>query len=248
MIFGRNDKTENARKLKTAVANYAVAELAKLPLEDMRIGFGSGSTLEIFIGCLKPLAGRIRLPAAGSSDATAAALKKMDIIAEDTNSIRGIDLYIDGADKIDTHFRMIKGGGGALTGEKILAWQAREFWCLADHSKQTDILGDFPVAVEVVQNARSLVARELTKMGGSPEYRQGFVTDHGNPILDVYNLDLGNPAAMEEKINNLPGAVCNGIFAKTPATRLLCACPPQGDGRPLIRDLLPASPLPSEQP
>ena len=158
-----------------------------------------------------------------SSKRSAELLDHHGIAHEDTNMINGIDIYIDGADEIDGALRMIKGGGGALTGEKILACQSREFWCMVDEGKRVDVLGEFPVAVEVVQDARSMVARAIVKLGGNPEYRQGFVSDHGNPILDVYGLDLTEPLKMEKTLNDLPGLVCNGIFAANPATRLFCA-------------------------
>ena len=206
-----------------------------MPLEDMQLGIGSGSTIMALIEELKNVAGRIRRPVASSSKATTSLLKARGIDCEDNNSLNGIDLYLDGADAIDPHMRMLKGGGGALTGEKILAWQARAFWCLVDDRKLVEMLGDQPVAVEMVQDARSLVARELVKLGGRPEYRHGCASDHGNPIVDVYDLDLSDPAAMEGTINNLPGVICNGIFARTPATRLLCAYIKE-DGGPSVRD------------
>lgn len=228
-------KPRDDEALKHLVAEHAVQILSAMPLEDMQLGIGSGSTIACFISALGKAAGRIRRPVASSSKATTSLLTKQGIDCEDNNSINALDLYLDGADEIDPHMRMLKGGGGALTGEKILAWQARSFWCLIDDSKTVDLLGSRAVAVEMVHDARSLVARALVKLGGRPEYRHGFVSDHGNPIVDVYDLDLSDPAAMEEKINNLPGVVCNGIFARTPATRLLCAYAKE-DGGFAVRD------------
>ena len=204
----------------------AVAEaLKKLPLDDMVLGIGTGSTLNIFIQTMPDeIKRRIRKPVAVSSIASQEMLAAHSIDYEaDTNMINGIDLYIDGADEVDEHGRMIKGGGGALTGEKILASQSKDFWCLVDQSKLVPVLGNFPVAVEVTNMARSLVSREILKLGGSPEYREGFVSDHSNPIVDVYGLDLTEPLQVEEKINNLPGVVANGIFARDRASKIFVA-------------------------
>lgn len=208
-------------ELKREAAAAVLAELKKENLDSLQLGIGTGSTVNLLIALLAEVKHLLR-PVAVSSKRSAEQLKRYGIASEDTNMINGIDIYLDGADEIDGSLRMIKGGGGALTGEKILAHQSKQFWCLVDPSKKVDLLGEFPVAVEVVQQARSLVARELVRAGGNPEYRKGFVSDHNNPILDVYGLDLTDPIKMEELINNLPGVVANGIFARNPATRLFC--------------------------
>lgn len=223
-MFGNNNKTDQDA-LKQATAELAVAELLKLPLEDMVLGIGTGSTVNKLIAAIPTeVKQRLCKPAAVSSKASQALLDEQGIPYEsDTNMINGIDLYLDGADEVDEYGRMIKGGGGALTGEKILASQSKDFWCLVDESKVVDLLGAFPVAVEVTEMARSLVAREILKLGGNPEYRAGFVSDHGNPILDVHNLDLTEPAKVEEALNNLPGVLANGIFARHRATKIFYA-------------------------
>ena len=212
----------NINEMKKRAAESAFAALKQESFESIQLGIGTGSTVNLFIELLKDIKHRIKAVAA-SSNQSRTSLKSHGIPYEETNMINGIDIYIDGADEIDEAMRMIKGGGGALTGEKILACQSRQFWCIADESKKVDILGTFPVAVEVVLDARSMVARNIMKLGGNPEYRQGFISDYGNPILDVYNLNLTEPVRMEQRLNNEPGVVCNGIFAVHPATRLFCA-------------------------
>ena len=207
--------------LKKRAAEEAFAALKQEDTLGLQLGIGTGSTVNLLIKLLEQLKNQLR-PVAVSSKQSAELLTKYGIAWEDGNMINGIDIYLDGADEIDGSMRMIKGGGGALTGEKILAHQSYQFWCIADPRKKVDVLGEFPVAVEVVRNARSLVARELVKIGGNPEYRQGFISDHDNPIVDVYGLDLTDPLKVETLINNLPGVVANGIFARNPATRLFC--------------------------
>jgi ribose 5-phosphate isomerase A len=150
-------------------------------------------------------------------------LKALSIPLLDLNSISEIPLYVDGADEINSFKQMIKGGGGALTREKIIASASKKFICIVDQSKQVDILGKFPVAVEVIPMARSYVAREIVKLGGDPVYRLGFTTDNGNVILDVHNLKILNPLELERKINNIAGVVENGIFAMRPADLVLIA-------------------------
>jgi len=208
-------------ELKKEAAILVLAALKEENLDSLQLGIGTGSTVNFLIEKLTEIKHLLR-PVAVSSKQSTKQLDRHGIAWEDTNMINGIDIYLDGADEIDSSLRMIKGGGGALTGEKILAHQSKQFWCFVDPSKKVDLLGEFPVAVEVVQKARSLVGRELVKLGGNPEYRQGFVSDHNNPILDVYGLDLTDPLKMEELINNLPGVVANGIFTRNPATRLFC--------------------------
>lgn len=188
----------------------------------MVLGVGTGSTVNYFIEGLKSVKGKIE-GAVASSKATADKLKALSIPLLDLNSVNELALYVDGADEINSAKQMIKGGGGALTREKIIAAVAKKFVCIVDQTKQVDLLGTFPVAIEVIPMARSYVAREMVKLGGEPVYRQGFTTDNGNVILDVYNLKILNPIALEKDINNITGVVANGIFAVRPADVLLLA-------------------------
>ncbi|MBB09747.1 MULTISPECIES: ribose-5-phosphate isomerase RpiA [unclassified Alcanivorax] len=184
------------------------------------IGVGTGSTANFFIDGLASIKDRIK-GAVASSDATAERLKGHGIPVLSLNDVDSLPVYVDGADEVNGHREMIKGGGGALTREKIVAAVARQFVCIVDGSKQVKRLGRFPLPVEVIPMARSHVARKLVALGGQPEYREGFVTDNGNIILDVHNLDILNPIEMEEKINNIVGVVTNGLFAKRPADVVL---------------------------
>ncbi|MGB1923117.1 ribose-5-phosphate isomerase RpiA [Alcanivorax sp.] len=184
------------------------------------IGVGTGSTANFFIDGLASIKDRIK-GAVASSDATAERLKGHGIPVLSLNDVDSLPVYVDGADEVNRHREMIKGGGGALTREKIVAAVARQFVCIVDGSKQVKRLGRFPLPVEVIPMARSHVARKLVALGGQPEYREGFVTDNGNIILDVHNLDILNPIEMEEKINNIVGVVTNGLFAKRPADVVL---------------------------
>lgn len=186
------------------------------------IGVGSGSTVNHFIDALKSVKGKIEA-AVASSVVTERKLKELSIPVVDLNSAGELSIYIDGADEINPYKQMIKGGGGALTREKIIAAASKKFICIVDKSKQVDLLGQFPVAVEVIPMARSYVARQIVKLGGDPEYRQGFVTDNGNVILDVHNLKILNPIELEDKLNNITGVVMNGIFAKRCADVVLVA-------------------------
>ena len=189
---------------------------------DSVIGVGTGSTVNCFIDSL--ISSGIRIEAAvSSSEATTRLLKAGGIEVVDLNQTGGLDVYIDGADEFDAHRRLIKGGGGALTREKIVAAASRKFVCIADLSKQVSVLGAFPLPLEVIPLARSLVARKMVALGGQPEWREGFVTDNGNWILDVHNLDLVDPVDMEKTINNLPGVVTCGLFAIRPADLVLIA-------------------------
>ena len=189
---------------------------------DSVIGVGTGSTVNCFIESL--ISSGIRIEAAvSSSEATTRLLKAGGIEVMDLNQTGGLDVYIDGADEFDAHRRLIKGGGGALTREKIVAAASRKFVCIADLSKQVSVLGAFPLPLEVIPLARSLVARKMVALGGQPEWREGFVTDNGNWILDVHNLDLVDPVDMEKTINNLPGVVTCGLFAIRPADLVLIA-------------------------
>lgn len=205
---------QQAAKEKAAKAALSYIE------EGMVIGVGSGSTVECFIDCLKPIKQKIEA-AVASSKASAQKLKSIGIPLLDLNSASDLPLYIDGADEIDASKQMIKGGGGALTQEKIIANVAKRFICIADESKFVDLLGEFPIAIEVIPMARSYVARKIVQLGGDPVYREGFVTDNGNVILDVYNMKLLNPADQETKLKNIVGVVENGIFAHRRADLLL---------------------------
>lgn len=186
----------------------------------MVIGVGTGSTVNYFIEALKSVKGKIDAAVASSVE-TEKRLKALSIPVVDLNSAGELPIYVDGADEINPAKQMIKGGGGALTREKIIAAVAKKFICIADSSKQVDLLGRFPVPIEVIPMARSYVARQLVKLGGDPIYREGFVTDNGNVILDVHNLKILNPIEWEEKLNNIVGIVTNGIFARRAADILL---------------------------
>ena len=188
------------------------------------IGVGTGSTANHFIDALAKIKHKID-GAVASSDATAQRLKSHGIAVFDLNSVGEIPVYVDGADEITEHMHMIKGGGGALTREKIVAACARKFVCIADDSKLVDRLGKFPLPVEVIPMARSYVARELVRLGGQPKLREGFTTDNGNVILDVHNLDIMNPVELETAINQITGVVTNGLFARRPADVCLMGTP-----------------------
>ena len=184
------------------------------------IGVGTGSTANHFIDALAEIKGRIE-GAVASSKATEERLRAHGIPVLDLNEVGELPLYVDGADEANRHLQLVKGGGGALTREKIVAAASRRFVCIADESKLVDVLGAFPLPVEVIPMARSLVARRLTAMGGQPVLREGFVTDNGNQILDVRNFRIMEPAKMESEINDIPGVVTVGIFALRPADLLL---------------------------
>jgi len=199
------------------------AEAAMAYLDDASIvGVGTGSTVNHFIDALGKIKGRLE-GAVSSSEASSQRLKALGIPVLDLNSAGEISVYVDGADEANRHLQLIKGGGGALTREKIVAAASKRFVCIADDSKLKDVLGAFPLPVEVIPMARSYVARQLVKMGGQPEWRQGFVTDNGNHILDVHNLTILDPPKMEADIGALTGVVCVGLFAKRPADVLLIA-------------------------
>lgn len=186
------------------------------------IGVGTGSTVNHFIDLLADQRHRIE-GAVSSSDASTERLKKIGIEVLTLNDAGPISIYVDGADESDSHLRLIKGGGGALTREKIIAAASDQFVCIVDQTKQVDVLGRFPLPVEVIPMARSHVARELVRLGGDPEWRENFVTDNGNPILDVHNLRITDPVAMEQQINQIAGVVTVGLFALRPADVLLVA-------------------------
>ncbi|OGA18198.1 MAG: ribose 5-phosphate isomerase A [Betaproteobacteria bacterium RIFCSPLOWO2_02_FULL_65_24] len=203
-------------ELKQAVAKEAI----KYVVEDAIVGVGSGSTAIFFIDELAKIKNRID-GAVASSQKTADRLKSHGIRVVDLNSVSELPVYIDGADEITEHLAMIKGGGGALTREKIVAAVAKQFVCIADESKLVGMLGKFPLPVEVIPMGRSHVGRELVKLGGQPALRQGFTTDNGNLILDVWNLDILKPTELEAAINNITGVVTNGLFARRGADVLL---------------------------
>ncbi len=188
--------------------------------DDMVVGVGTGSTVNYFIEELKSIKHRID-GCVASSKATETLLRDAGIPVLDLNAVNDLALYIDGADEVNKHGEMVKGGGGALTREKIIANVARQFICIVDESKVVNRLGEFPVAVEVIPMARSFVARQLVRLGGDPEYREGFVTDNGNIILDVFNLTINTPISLEDSINTIPGVVDNGIFANRTADKVL---------------------------
>ena len=210
----------NQDQLKEAVAKAALDYIHPKLSEDSVIGVGTGSTANYFIDALATIKTSID-GAVASSEATAERLRAHGIPVYELNTVSDLEFYIDGADETNEQLELIKGGGGALTREKIVAAVAREFVCIVDDSKKVDILGDFPLPVEVMPMARSYVARELVKLGGDPVYREGFVTDNGNIILDVHNMDISAPISTEERINQITGVVTNGLFACRPANILM---------------------------
>jgi ribose 5-phosphate isomerase A len=191
---------------------------------DTIIGIGTGSTANHFIDLLAGIKGRIEGTVA-SSVASAERLKKHGIPVFDLNAVGDLSLYVDGTDESSHHLHLIKGGGGALTREKIVAAASKVFVCIADESKLVDVLGKFPLPVEVIPMARSYVARQIVKLGGQPVLREGFTTDNGNVILDVHNLKILNPVELEAKLNNIVGVVTNGLFAMRPADVLILGTP-----------------------
>ena len=203
-------------ELKQAVARAAIEHV---PVGGV-IGVGTGSTANFFIAELGKVKHKFDA-AVASSEGTAQRLKALGIDVVDLNAVVELSVYVDGADEIDRTLAMIKGGGGALTREKIVAAVSRTFVCIADESKLVDVLGRFPLPVEVIPMARSWVAREMVKLGGQPEWRNGFVTDNGNAILDVWNMHIDQPVELERRINQIPGVVTNGLFAQRPADVLL---------------------------
>ena len=212
-------------QLKQAVAQAALDYTLKNLDFDSHLGTGTGSTCNYFIDLLAEHKGRIAGTVA-SSEQSAERLRQHGITVLDLNSVDTVQLYIDGADEVNPHLELIKGGGGALTREKIVAAVAKEFVCIVDESKQVKHLGKFPLPVEVIPMARSHVARAIIKLGGEPVYRENIVTDNGNIILDIHKLyPMGSAKALEEKLNNITGLVCNGLFARRAADTLLVAGP-----------------------
>jgi ribose 5-phosphate isomerase A len=207
-------------ELKQAVARAAADYVAQTAPAGSIIGVGTGSTANFFIDALAAIKDRYA-GAVASSEATRRRLEGHGINVFDLNDVSNIPVYVDGADEVDAGLNMIKGGGGALTREKIVAAVAREFVCICDASKLVDVMGRFPLPVEVIPMARAHVARELIKLGGQPLLREGFVTDNGNVILDVKGLTITDPKGLEAQINQITGVVTNGLFAMRPANLLL---------------------------
>jgi ribose 5-phosphate isomerase A len=203
-------------EMKKAAATKALEFIEN----DTIVGVGTGSTVNFFIDALATIKDKI-IGAVSSSEESTKRLTAHGIEVFDLNSIDNLDVYIDGADEITKHMAMIKGGGAALTREKIVAAVAKKFICIADDSKQVKVLGNFPLPVEVIPMARSYVARELVKLGGDPAYRQGVITDNGNVIIDVHNLEILDPKALETQINEIVGVVTNGLFALRGADTLV---------------------------
>ena len=198
---------------------------------DMIVGVGSGSTVNCFIEALGTLKDQIKGAVAASKNSEEL-LRQQGIEVFSTNDVSSLDIYVDGADEINPQKMMIKGGGAALTREKIVAALAKNFICIVDSSKQVDVLGsNFPLPIEVIPMARSQVARKLVTLGGAPEYREGVVTDSGNIILDVHNFAIMNPVEMEKELNNIAGVVTNGVFALRPANTVIVGTP---DGAKII--------------
>jgi ribose 5-phosphate isomerase A len=207
-------------ELKQLVAREALKHV----VEDAVVGVGSGSTVNFFIDALAGIKGRIE-GAVAASEASAERLKRHGIRVFDLNSVDALPVYVDGADEVNEHLYMIKGGGGALTREKIVAAVARRFVCICDASKLVPVLGRFPLPVEVIPMARGHVGRELLRLGGRPELREGFRTDNGNLIIDCRGLTIVDPPKLEAELNNIAGVVTNGVFARRGADLLLLGSP-----------------------
>jgi len=207
---------------KRRVAEAAFEKVRHLIDSETPIGIGTGSTANCFIDVLAESKIQV-LGAVASSEATAERLAHYGIALLDLNATGTLPVYVDGADEADTNLNLIKGGGAALTREKIIAEASVQFVCIADDSKYVDLLGRFPLPVEVIPLARSLVGRALVELGGDPEYRQGIVTDNGNLILDVHGMCISDPKSLELAVNQIPGVVTCGLFAKRPADVLLLA-------------------------
>jgi len=188
------------------------------------IGVGTGSTVNHFIDLIAPVKHKFE-GAVSSSEASTERMKAHGIPVFDLNAVGDLEIYVDGADESNKHLHLIKGGGGALTREKIVAAASKKFVCIADESKLVDVLGDFALPVEVIPMARSYVARQIVKLGGTPVWREGFVTDNGNVILDVQNLKIMEPVKFEETLNHITGVVTNGLFARRPADVLILGTP-----------------------
>ncbi|MDN5849429.1 MAG: ribose-5-phosphate isomerase RpiA [Nitrococcus sp.] len=201
---------------KKAAAEAALSHLQRADI----VGVGTGSTVNFFIDALVSIKGTIDA-VVSSSEASTERLRRLGFEVRELNAVDDIPVYVDGADEINRYLQMIKGGGGALTREKVIATVSRRFICIADASKRVDVLGQFPLPIEVIPMARSYVAREMVKLGGWPVLREHFTTDNGNVILDVRNLQIMEPIHLEQTVNNIPGVVTAGLFALRPADVLL---------------------------
>ena len=214
----------DAHVLKRAVAKEAIKRVETHQGNDIILGIGTGSTAECFIAELPKLRDRIKTTVS-SSERSSALLLELGFEVQDLNAVDRVDVYVDGADEATQDGFLIKGGGAALTREKIAAAKANKFICIADISKRVAQLGGFPLPVEIIPMARSAVARQLVALGGRPEWRENVVTDNGNWILDVHDMHIERPEEMESSINDIPGVVCNGLFALAPADCILLATP-----------------------
>ena len=210
--------------LKKQVADAALQSVSDHPDELLVLGIGTGSTAEHFIQGLEIIRHRVDTTVS-SSERSASLLREMGFSVTDLNAVPRVDIYVDGADEANEQLQLIKGGGAALTREKIVAAVADRFICIADESKRVTTLGAFPLPVEVIPMARSHVARELVKLGGQPVWREDTITDNGNVILDVHGLSIASPIELERQINDMTGVVCNGLFALRPADELLLGTP-----------------------
>ncbi len=209
-------------ELKKKVARAALSYIEPLLEKDSVIGVGTGTTTNCFIEELTGIRDKL-YGTVSSSEASTRRLKELGIPVYDLNSVDEVTFYVDGADEANKYLQLIKGGGGALTREKIVAAVARQFVCIVDESKMVDVLGEFPLPVEVIPMARSYVGRQIVKLGGDPVYREGFITDNGNQILDIYNLSVVDPRELEQQLDQVTGVVANGLFAVRPADYLLVA-------------------------
>jgi len=209
----------NQDELKQAVAKAAFDYVESRLEKDMVLGIGTGSTANLFIAELDKIKNDLEGTVA-SSEESARRLKELGIPVLDSNAVGELEIYVDGADETNAALQLIKGGGAALTREKIIAATAREFVCIADESKRVGILGNFPLPVEVIPMARSHVARQIVKLGGDPVWREGCVTDNGNHILDIHNMQIMEPCKLERDLNQIVGVVTNGLFADRGADRL----------------------------
>lgn len=210
--------------MKEQVAAAAIDYVKAIDSDNLVLGIGTGSTAECFIRRLPGLRGRIDTTVA-SSERSAALLKELGIPVTDLNSAGALDAYIDGADESNHKLHLIKGGGAALTREKIVAAASARFICIADESKLVETLGAFPLPIEVIPMSRSYVARELVKLGGQPVWREGVITDNGNVIIDVHGLQINDATDLEQRINQITGVVCSGLFACRPADILMLGTP-----------------------
>ncbi|HAH80283.1 MAG TPA: ribose 5-phosphate isomerase A [Gammaproteobacteria bacterium] len=220
----KSDAVDPVHQQKVKAAAAAIKKIAPLLSSKSIIGVGTGSTTNCFIDQLATIKHTFDA-AVSSSDASTERLQKLGITVLDLNAAPAVDVYVDGADELNDAKQLIKGGGAALTREKIVASAAEQFICIADISKRVAQLGGFPLPVEIIPMARSAVARQLVALGGRPEWRENVVTDNGNWILDVHDMHIERPEEMESSINDIPGVVCNGLFALAPADCILLATP-----------------------